>query len=158
MKLTHPLSVAGILLGMGLGGFFDGIVLHQILQWHHLVCVTEHCQPTSIEQLKQQNRQDGFFHLAVWFLTIAGCYRLFRTATAPGASREPGAFWGALLCGWGIFNFVEGLIDHQILGIHHVLPGSPHQFLADMLFLASGPALFAWGWHLIRRAKPERTA
>jgi Predicted membrane protein (DUF2243) len=28
---------AGILLDLGLGGFFDGIVLHQILQWHHMV-------------------------------------------------------------------------------------------------------------------------
>ncbi|TIP73091.1 MAG: DUF2243 domain-containing protein, partial [Mesorhizobium sp.] len=27
---------AGILLGLGLGGFFDGIVLHQLLQWHHM--------------------------------------------------------------------------------------------------------------------------
>lgn len=28
-------AAAGILFGLGLGGFFDGIVLHQILQWHH---------------------------------------------------------------------------------------------------------------------------
>jgi hypothetical protein len=31
-RLTTP----GILLGLGLGGFVDGIVLHQILQWHHI--------------------------------------------------------------------------------------------------------------------------
>ena len=29
-------TAAGIFLGLGLGGFFDGIVLHQILQWHHM--------------------------------------------------------------------------------------------------------------------------
>jgi len=28
---------AGILFGLGLGGFFDGIVLHQLLQWHHML-------------------------------------------------------------------------------------------------------------------------
>lgn len=28
--------LAGIVLGVGLGGFFDGIVLHQILQGHHM--------------------------------------------------------------------------------------------------------------------------
>ena len=28
---------AGILFGLGLGGFFDGIVLHQVLQWHHML-------------------------------------------------------------------------------------------------------------------------
>ncbi len=29
-------TIAGIFLGLGLGGFFDGIILHQVLQWHHL--------------------------------------------------------------------------------------------------------------------------
>jgi uncharacterized membrane protein len=28
--------------------------------------------------------------------------------------------FGLVLTGWGIFNIVKGLIDHQILGIHHV--------------------------------------
>jgi uncharacterized membrane protein len=33
-----PLPVAaGIFFGLGLGSFFDGIVLHQILQWHHML-------------------------------------------------------------------------------------------------------------------------
>lgn len=27
----------GLALGFGFGGFFDGILLHQILQWHHLL-------------------------------------------------------------------------------------------------------------------------
>ena len=31
-----PIS-AGILFGLGLGEFFDGIVLHKILQWHHML-------------------------------------------------------------------------------------------------------------------------
>jgi uncharacterized membrane protein len=28
---------AGLLFGLGLGGFFDGILLHQVLQWHHML-------------------------------------------------------------------------------------------------------------------------
>jgi uncharacterized membrane protein len=28
-------------LGIGLGGFVDGIVLHQILQWHHMSTAAE---------------------------------------------------------------------------------------------------------------------
>lgn len=31
-----PLA-GGLLLGLGLGGFFDGIILHQVLQWHHML-------------------------------------------------------------------------------------------------------------------------
>jgi uncharacterized membrane protein len=26
-----------LLLGLGLGGLFDGVVLHQLLQWHHML-------------------------------------------------------------------------------------------------------------------------
>jgi uncharacterized membrane protein len=150
--ISHPFVVGGILLGMGLGGFFDGIVLHQILQWHHLVCVTEHCQPASVEHLKRQNTQDGFFHLATLLLTTAGSYRVFRTASRPDTPRSANAFIGSVTAGWGIFNFVEGIVDHQILGIHHVIPGSPYEFAADMAFLASGVVLAAAGWYLVRDA------
>jgi uncharacterized membrane protein len=55
-----------------------------------------------------------------------------------------------MLSGSGLFNFVEGLVNHQILGIHHVLPGSPHQFLFDMLYLANGLLFIAVGAWLIR--------
>jgi len=27
-------TAAGLLFGIGLGGFLDGIILHQVLQWH----------------------------------------------------------------------------------------------------------------------------
>ena len=37
---TGRVRTAGIVLGIGLGGFFDGIVLHQILQWHHMLTLS----------------------------------------------------------------------------------------------------------------------
>jgi uncharacterized membrane protein len=148
----NPLIKAGIVLGLGFGGFADGIVLHQILGWHHLVCVTEHCQPTSIEHLQRQNTQDGFFHLAVWIISLAGAAMLFRAARRDVPSWSGRVLSGAMLAGWGLFNFVEGVIDHQILGIHHVLPGHPQQLLWDMLFLGSGIVLGIVGWLLMRPA------
>ena len=36
-SVRRPLVTAGILLGIGLGGFVDGIVFHQILQWHNML-------------------------------------------------------------------------------------------------------------------------
>jgi uncharacterized membrane protein len=33
-RRSHRATVAGILIGMG--GFVDGIVLHQIAQWHNM--------------------------------------------------------------------------------------------------------------------------
>jgi uncharacterized membrane protein len=149
-----PVVRAGMVLGLGLGGFFDGIVLHQILGWHHMICTTATCQATSVEHLKQQNTQDGFFHLAVWILTLIGVALLFR-ASRQITHCSGKVLVGAMLAGWGIFNFVEGIIDHQILGLHHVRPGHPNQLLFDMLFLASGLLLVAFGWLLAQRGERQ---
>ena len=148
--LKNPLVRAGIVLGLGFGGFADGIVLHQILGWHHLVCVTAHCQPSSIEHLQRQNTQDGFFHLALWLVSLVGTVMLFHAARHAGPAGKDRVLAGSMLAGWGLFNFVEGIIDHQILGIHHVLPGHPHQLWFDLLFLAAGVVLFLLGFRLIQ--------
>jgi uncharacterized membrane protein len=141
MRLTR----AGIVLGLGVGGFFDGIVLHQILGWHHMVCTTLHCKPLSVAQLEQQNTLDGYFHLACWVLTLIGLIMLSGVARRHAGVWSGKALAGAMLMGCGLFNFVEGIIDHQILGIHHVLPDHPHQLLFDIMFLASGVVLFLIG-------------
>lgn len=157
MKSTS-LFRAGIVLGLGLGGFLDGIVLHQILGWHHLVCTTATCQPVSIEGLQRQIQQDGFFHLAMWMFTVAGVVLLFRAGREKPQPEDGGRMLsGALLVGWGLFNFVEGLIDHQLLGIHHVRPGHPWSFLFDMLFLVSGLVLATAGLWLARSTGIRRS-
>jgi len=154
---TKPLFRAGLVLGLGLGGLFDGIVFHQILGWHHMICTTESCQPNSIDELKRQITQDGFFDFSVWSLTLIGVMLLFRAGRQPAQTWSGKVLFGAILAGWGTFNFVEGLIDHQILGLHHVLPGHPQQFLFDMLYLASGLLLVAAGWAIARFASPSRS-
>lgn len=142
----NALTRAGLVLGLGIGGFFDGIVLHQILQWHHLVCYQPLCRPDTVAELQRQSVQDGFFHLACLGLTLAGVVLLFRAMRDAGSAWSGRALGGAMLAGWGTFNFVEGLVDHQLLGIHHVLPGRPYEFAADMAFLASGVGFAAVGW------------
>lgn len=149
MKI-NSLVKAGLVTGIGFGGFADGIVLHQILGWHHLVCLTAHCQPSSIEHLQRQNTQDGFFHLVVWVVSLVGVAMLFRAAREPVLEWSGRVLSGAMLAGWGAFNFVEGLIDHQILGIHHVLPGHPLQLLWDLLFLSSGVVFMLVGWRMTK--------
>ena len=150
LKSTKPLVRAGFVLGAGFGGFADGIILHQILGWHHLVCYTANCHPTSIAQLQLENTQDGYFHLGLWLVTLAGTAMLFRAARYAGPAWKGRVLLGSMMAGCGLFNFVEGLVDHQILGIHHVLPGNPHQFLFDMLYLGNGVLFFVIGAWLIR--------
>ena len=154
--LNNPLVRAGLVLGMGFGGFADGIILHQILGWHHFICYSADCHPASITQLQRENTQDGFFHLALWLVLLVGTAMLFRAARHAGPEWHGRVLLGSMLAGSGLFNFVEGLVDHQILGIHHVLPGNPHQFLYDMLYLANGVLFFVIGGRLMR--SPENKA
>jgi uncharacterized membrane protein len=58
-----------------------------------------------------------------------------------------------MLMGWGIFNLVEGVVNHQILGIHHVrddLPAGQRLFW-DLGFLLWGLLMLLGGWRLTRR-------
>jgi uncharacterized membrane protein len=96
-----------ILLGLGLGGFFDGIVLHQILQWHHLL--SAHVPPDSVANLELNTLADGLFHAATWLFTVVGVVTLW-AAIRDGAPLGWSRLIGGLLAGWGAFNVVEGTI------------------------------------------------
>ena len=56
---------------------------------------------------------------------------------------------GAMLFGWGLFNVVEGIIDHHVLHVHHVVERLGLS-VWDWAFLASGGALLVVGWLMIR--------
>ena len=53
--------VAGVLLGIGFGGFVDGIVLHQILQWHHMLTSTGEHPATTIAGLETNTLWTVYF-------------------------------------------------------------------------------------------------
>ncbi len=143
---------AGILLGVGLGGFVDGIVLHQILQWHHMLTSTGDHPASTVAGLEANTLGDGLFHLATWIATVAGTVLLWRAARG-GQMPSGRALAGLMLVGWGAFQLVEGLIDHQILGIHHVR-GGDERWTYDVAYLAMGAALVAAGL-LLLRARPR---
>lgn len=62
----------GFVMGLGLGGFIDGIVLHQILQWHHMLTSTESHPSTTVAGLEANTLADGF---STW---LRGCSSLPR--------------------------------------------------------------------------------
>ena len=149
------LVAAGILLGVGLGGFVDGIVFHQILQWHNMLSST--LPPTNLRDMKVNMFFDGLFHAVTWVTTTMGLavlWRGFRRDTLP---RSTPIFVGAMSLGWGLFNFIEGLIDHQLFGIHHVRPG-PTELAWDIGFLVSGVLFGGLGWRLIRKGRASLVA
>ncbi|WP_135819750.1 DUF2243 domain-containing protein [Halostella litorea] len=146
---AKPLVRAGVVLGLGLGGFFDGIVVHQILQWHHML--SSHPDPTVARDLRLNVLADGLFHAATYAFTVAGVALLWR-ARGRVPDRPAGrTLVGAVVAGWGLFNLVEGTVNHQILGVHHVRPDGPGgPLLWDVAFLVWGAAFLAGGWLLVR--------
>ena len=139
------------ILGLGLGGFIDGIVLHQILQWHHMLTGESGGEPMdTVVGLETNTLVDGFFHLATWILVAAATILLLR-AWQQGEFAPPWrAHFGLMLAGWGVFNLVEGLIDHQLLGIHHVRDDLGAPLGWDLGFLALGALLVLAGALLAR--------
>ena len=138
---------AGTAIGIGMGGFVDGILFHQILQIHNMLSARV---PTdTLVGAKVNMVWDGLFHTFVWSMTAVGIVLLWQ-ARALAASVSGRVFGGALLLGWGVFNGVEGLIDHHLLGLHHVVERLGVSAW-DWLFLASGVAFGATGWMLTRQ-------
>jgi uncharacterized membrane protein len=141
----------GHVIGAGLGGFIDGIVLHQILRWHNMASAV--LPPLTMDAMHQNMVWDGLFHAAVWLVTLAGVCWLWAEARSPGAA--PGrltSFIGQLLVGWGVFNLMEGTIDHHVLGLHHVRDLPAHVPAYDWAFLfVAGVGVTVLGWLLSSR-------
>jgi uncharacterized membrane protein len=149
----RPLPIAaGLLLGLGLGGLFDGIVFHQLLQWHHMMTSAGY-PADSVENLRLNAMFDGLFHAATYVFVVLGlvvCWRSMRGGVAAGSGRRLAA---GILVGFGLFNLVEGVLNHHLLGLHHVNETAPRdQWLWwDLGFLAWGAAMLVIGLALSRR-------
>jgi uncharacterized membrane protein len=149
MCSPRPRLAPGLLLGVGLGGFFDGIVFHQILQWHHLLTATGEQPASTVSGLEANTLADGVFHLVTWMAVIVATTISLRSWQRGEVAPPWRAHVGFLLVGWGAFNLVEGLVDHQLLGIHHVRDDIGGPIGWDLGFLGVGVLLLAVGWGLI---------
>jgi uncharacterized membrane protein len=152
---AHRFPVAaGIFFGLGLGGFFDGIVLHQLLQWHHMFS-SAGFPPDSVQNLKFEAFADGLFHAATYVFVVIGLALLWRAAHRTHIWWSGKMLTGTLLMGFGLFNVVEGIVDHHLLGIHHVneTVARSQWIYWDLGFLLWGALMLVGGWYLLRSGK-----
>jgi len=153
----RALAGPGIVLGIGLGGFVDGIVLHQILQWHHLISGTERGSTKTVAGLEANTLADGLFHAATWVFVAAGMAATVRAWQRGDLAPPWRVHLGMLLAGWGGFNLVEGVVDHQLLGIHHERDDLGAPLGWDLGFLAFGAVLLLGGLALAATGRRPRT-
>jgi uncharacterized membrane protein len=147
-------TAAGLFFGLGLGGFFDGIVLHQLLQWHHMVTSAGY-PADSVENLKLNTLLDGVFHAATYIFVVVGLALLWWAAHRTHMWWSGKLLIGTLLMGFGIFNLAEGIVDHELLGIHHVNETVPQNMWIfwDLGFLVWGALMLIGGWLLWKSGK-----
>lgn len=131
-------------------------MLHQLLQWHHMATSAGY-PADNVENLRFNTLLDGLFHAGTYIFVVLGLAVLWRTAHKSHLWWSGKMLLGTMLMGFGMFNLVEGLINHQLLGIHHVnetVP--PDQWIYwDIGFLVWGALMLIGGLALARRGKRE---
>ncbi len=151
-----PLTTTGLILGIGVGGFIDGILLHQILQWHNML--SNRIAPDTVVGKAVNMFWDGIFHAFTLIAVIIGIASLARLLRRPEINPAPQLMYGGMLAGWGLFNLVEGLIHHQILKLHNVMEFTPDPDPWNYGFLASGVLFMLIGTRIVyaKRYYPVR--
>lgn len=143
---------AAVLLGVALGGFFDGILLHQILQWHHLLGDVE---AAAVQDLRVQLLADGLFHLLMYLFAAVALWRLWRHRAALGAPGAAARLGGSVLLGFGLWHVLDAVLSHWLTGIHRIRGDAADPLFWDLLWLAVfGLVPLALGLWLRRRPPP----
>lgn len=149
-----PMLSAALILGIGLGGFADGIVLHQILQWHEMI--SARMPPTTYVAKSVNMFWDGIFHAVTLMVTVTGVVMLWKALRRNDADRSGNLLAGGLIGGWGLFNIVEGIFDHHLLKLHNVREVTPDKAAWNYGFLIFSVLLLVAGFAVTRKRKTER--
>ncbi|OAE56580.1 hypothetical protein A7J67_07990 [Achromobacter xylosoxidans] len=161
MELVRPpddpaaprrLRRASFLLGFAMGGFFDGILLHQILQWHHLLSGV---QTGALGSLSAQVAMDGVFHAIMYVIAAAGLIELFRARSAVSSSAPIRPRWGHFWIGFGVWHITDALLSHWITGIHRIKMDAENLLVWDLAwFVVFGVAPLLYGWRTRHHRRP----
>jgi uncharacterized membrane protein len=142
----RSLGWAGFLLGFSMGGFFDGILLHQVLQWHHLLSLVPG-EPW--RDIKVQILADGLFHVLMYLIAAIGFWKLWKARRAVAAGDR--VLLASAALGFGVWNIVDATVFHWVLELHHIRLDTGSPLAWDLLWFAVfGLAFVALAWWLRR--------
>lgn len=124
--------LAGGVLGFALGGFFDGILLHQVLQWHHFLSLVP---GEALQDIRVQILWDGLFHVAVYAVAAVGLALLWRARGGFAVSGADRRLLAAALLGFAAWQAVDIVVFHWIVGIHRIRVDVPNPLAWDVGWL-----------------------
>jgi uncharacterized membrane protein len=128
------LAWAGAVIGFSLGGFFDGILLHQVLQWHHLFSLV----PGEMwRDIRNQILMDGWFHVLHYAIALVGLWLLWSARAGFAGLGSGRGLLGAALLGFSVWQFVDVVLFHWILMIHRIRVDIANPLAYDLGWLAA---------------------
>ncbi|RYZ51931.1 MAG: DUF2243 domain-containing protein [Chitinophagaceae bacterium] len=146
-----------MVLGIGLGGFIDGIVLHQILQWHEML--SNKLPPVNLVAKSVNMFWDGVFHAFCLVVVLVGVVLLWKLQGRRNIDRSGYLLAGGMLLGWGMFNIVEGIIDHHLLKLHNVREVTENSAFWNWSFLGLSVLMIVAGYLMVnKKRKPDATS
>jgi uncharacterized membrane protein len=148
VSVSRSLIAPTVVLGIGLSGFFDGILLHQVLQWHHLLSLVA---GEPFRDIGTQILADGLFHVLMYVVTGLGLWLLWRRRAALALPNGTRAVAGGGVLGFGLWNVIDVGFFHWVLGIHRIRVNVPDPMLYDLgWFVVLGIVPLAIGGLLLR--------
>ncbi|MBK0401829.1 DUF2243 domain-containing protein [Adhaeribacter sp. BT258] len=145
--LKAPVIAYSLLIGIGMGGFVDGIVLHQLLQWHQML--SNQLAPVTLEAKSINMFWDGVFEAVTWILTLAGIILMWLSRKRTDLDLSNKIFIGGLIAGWGIFNVMDSA-NHFIFRYHNVRDNVPNPEAWNIGFLIMAILMVLIGWGIMR--------
>ena len=143
--VTRRALVAAGIVGFGFSGLIDVLLLHLVLQWHHLLSGLY--PQTSMSGLRINILADGLFSIAMVVIMGIGGGLLWRSERRAANPLPVRPLAGALLVGLGAFDLYDALVDHILLGLHQPLSQggayNPHWIVVSLLFIGAG-------WYIYR--------
>ncbi len=154
--ISKKFLIASLLLGGSIIGFIDGILFHQILQFHGML--SNKVPLDSLVNVEVNMFWDGVFHFFTLLLILASFSLFWISVNYCHFYKSTTFLVGLILTGAGIFNFIEGIIDHTLLAVHHVLQRSPPDIIryGDIMFLVIAIALIGVGSFYIGKGIPQK--
>lgn len=134
---VRPVVRAGVALGVGLMAMLDGVLFHQVLQWHHMVSERTGSMATNV-------LADGLFHAAAFLVTLTGVVLLWRVMRATRGHAGSRALVGSALLGCAAFNLADVVVAHFLLRLHWLHPSEGLAWEAGFVALNLALGLFAW--------------
>ena len=133
--------ITGLVLGIGLVGSLDEIVLHQLLQWHNFYVHTTEYWRIFV---------DGLFHAFSSAMLFGGAMRLWSQRRTIGSLTGARPLAAGILFGMGGFNLYDGIVQHKLMQLHPVREGVENLLPYDLVFNGIAVALLIAGWLLWR--------